>query len=175
LLAALLGFAFASLLCVFLCSILGLSPLRSPPTLSQDAAPPAAEGAAGGSGALGPGARVALAQPGVARLVINDEGPEPIADVHHCMANRRDLHAKKPADEAEQLEEELAEVAVEAAGVMEFPIACAELLDILLATGGGQEEEAVAVGELPEPEGDDNSAGSVVAALVEAGVLAVQP
>ena len=71
---------------------------------------------------------MALAQPGVARLVINDEGPESIAEVHHCMANRRDLHAKKPADEAEQLEE-LAEVAVEAAGVMEFPIACAELLE----------------------------------------------
>lgn len=40
-----------------------------------------------------------LAQPGIARLVIDTEGPEPIAEVHHCMANRRDLHAKKPTDE----------------------------------------------------------------------------
>jgi len=42
---------------------------------------------------------VRLVQPGIARLVIDTEGPEPIAEVHHCMANRRDLHAKKPADE----------------------------------------------------------------------------
>lgn len=65
---------------------------------------PCAQGAAaatpaGGSGPPTATAWVRLAQPGVARLVIDTEGPEPIAEVHHCMANRRDLHAKKPADE----------------------------------------------------------------------------
>jgi hypothetical protein len=130
--------------------------------LPQDAA------AAGGS-EPGPATLVALAQPGIARMVIDDSGPEPIAEVHHCMANRRDLHARKPADEQEALEEALEEAAVEAAGSLEFPLGCAELLDILL--GGGV---AVRVGDLPPPEdGCDVAPAAVVQALLEAGVLRV--
>lgn len=45
------------------------------------AAPKGDGGEAGGSGGLGKGALVALAMPGIARLVIDEEGPEPIAEV----------------------------------------------------------------------------------------------
>lgn len=122
-----------------------------------------------GSGEAGPDTLVALAQPGIARMVIDDGGPEPIAEVHHCMANRRDLHARKPADEQEALEEALEEAAVEAAGSLEFPLGCAELLDILLSGSG-----AVRVGDLPPPEGGcDVAPTAVVQALLEAGVLRV--
>lgn len=65
---------------------------------------------------------------------------------------------------------------MEAAGVLEFPVGCAELLDILLTAGSGAEgaPEAVPVGELPQPqdaEEDGLSAEAVVKALLEAGVL----
>lgn len=51
--------------------------------MQGSAAPSAAKGAdeAGGSGALSKAALVGLAQPGIARLVIDEEGPEPIAEV----------------------------------------------------------------------------------------------
>jgi hypothetical protein len=128
----------------------------------------------GGAGDLGPDTCVVVPVPGIARLVIDSEGPEPIAEVHHCMANRRDLHAHKAADEQQELEEALEEVAVEAAGVLEFPIGCAELLDVLLAAGCGPHDrhEAVKVSELPAPEGEcDVEPAAVVKALLEAGVL----
>lgn len=163
------------------------SPLTLPPAFASPspllrqaaAAAAAAEGAdgAGGSGEVGPATLVGLAQPGIARLVIDGEGPEPIAEVHHCMANRRDLHAHKPSDEQEALEEALEEVVVEAAGVLEFPVGCAELLDILLSAGGGGEgvPEAVAVGELPAAEdGCGVEAAAVVRALLDARVLEVK-
>ncbi|KAL4857945.1 putative anion transporter 6 [Chlorella vulgaris] len=126
----------------------------------------------GGAGGVGPDTCVVVPMPGIARLVIDSEGPEPIAEVHHCMANRRDLHAHKAADEQQELEEALEEVAVEAAGVLEFPIGCAELLDVLLAAGCGPHgrHEAVKVSELPAPEGEcDVEPAAVVKALLEAG------
>ncbi|PRW56353.1 cupin 4 isoform A [Chlorella sorokiniana] len=150
-----------------------------PPTRKGAATAAAPKGAdeAGGSGALSKAALVGLVQPGIARLVIDEEGPEPIAEVHHCMANRRDLHARKPADEQEALQEDLETVAVEAAGVLEFPVECAELLDILLTAGSGAPDapEAVPVGELPEPEGAEGcSTEAVVKSLLEAGVLSLK-
>lgn len=57
--------------------------LRCYAPLLQGAAAPAAKGPneAGGSGAVSKAALVGLAQPGIARLVIDEEGPEPIAEV----------------------------------------------------------------------------------------------
>ncbi|KAL4421692.1 hypothetical protein ABPG77_010636 [Micractinium sp. CCAP 211/92] len=146
--------------------------------LQQRMPPPPLKGAPASKPAGPPakGTWVQLAQPGIARLVIDTEGPEPIAEVHHCMANRRDLHAKKPTDEQEALEEDLEAVAVEAASTIEFPIECAELVDILLSAGSGEPgaPPAVQVGELPQPEaGCDVAPEAVVQALLEAGVLAV--
>lgn len=47
----------------------------APPSVPKDS------DEAGGSGALSKAALVGLAQPGIARLVIDEEGPEPIAEV----------------------------------------------------------------------------------------------
>lgn len=65
---------------------------------------------------------------------------------------------------------------MEAASCLEFPVECAELLDILLTAGSGAADapDAVPVGELPEPEGGDVAAEAVVRALLDAGVLAVR-
>ncbi|PSC72885.1 cupin 4 [Micractinium conductrix] len=148
---------------------------RLPPPPKKGAA--AAAGEAASSGSVGPNTRVALTHRGIARLVIDTEGPEPIAEVHHCMANRRDLHAKKPADEQEALDKDLESVAVEAASTLEFPIGCAEIVDILISAGSGEPgaPEAVRVGDLPAPEGDDDpSPESLVKALLDAGVLEVR-
>lgn len=68
---------------------------------------------------------------------------------------------------------------MEAAGSLEFPLAAAELLDVLLRAGSGAPgaPEAVPVDELPAPvgEGEDApSVESVVSSLLEAGVLEVK-
>lgn len=66
---------------------------------------------------------------------------------------------------------------MEAASDLEFPVECAELIDILLTAGSGAPDapEAVPVGELPEPEGECGvSAAMVVQALLDAGVLEVK-
>ena len=61
-------------------------PAALPPPL-QGAAPAAPKGAdeAGGSGNLGKGALVGLVQPGIARLVVDEEGPEPIAEASRAV------------------------------------------------------------------------------------------
>lgn len=66
---------------------------------------------------------------------------------------------------------------MEAAGSLEFPLAAAELLDVLLRAGSGAPgtPDAVPVAELPAPEGEDApSVESVVGSLLEAGVLEVK-
>lgn len=63
---------------------------------------------------------------------------------------------------------------MEAAGSLEFPLAAAELLDVLLRAGSGAPgaPEAVPVADLPAPVGGDApSVESVVRSLLEAGVL----
>ena len=99
--------------------------------------------------------------------------------MYHCLDNRRDQHATKPGEAA----------AEGAGGLLEFPIECAEILDILMVSsagsgGDGDADDAdwVAVGDLPPPEddeeGEDAAPGvtpdEVVQSLLQAGVLVVK-
>lgn len=139
------------------------------------------------------GSLVRLAAPGIARLVISEDeeapGEEPEVRVHHCLANGRAAHAARrraraecagaeggrpPRDEV-AADQEAAEEggAGAAAGVLEFPLGCAEVVDILLSAGSGAPGslEAVPLSQLPEPEECELSALDVAQALADAGVL----
>lgn len=150
---------------------------RLPPVLPPQPGAPAGGAEAGSSRQLSEGTTVRLAMPGIARIVIaegEEESPDPVVQLHHCMANRRQAHASKRGAAAEAGDGQGQPAVVpdqeEAGppGVIEFPMGCAEVLDILVNSGGVG--VAVRVADLPPPEDCDLSALEVAQALADAGL-----
>ncbi len=78
----------------------------------------------------------------LARLVVEGDEGDQVAAVHHCMSNDREDHAAR-------------EVAEEEVGVVEFPLECAEVLEVLLSL----ENASMRIDQLPVVEADDGAEG----------------
>lgn len=118
--------------------------------------------------------KVHLVQPGIARLIIDEEGDEPAAVVVHCLSNSRSSHASKTQQQGiaggggdGENEEDVYNNGIPAE--IEFSIACLDTLAALLRAVDA--EHAVAVDELPEPDDDEFTALQLAQSLGVAGVL----